>query len=263
MSTLTNPNAIANAQPLDATKVQQNFAAIESYVNSNVVTKDGATAMTGALTLAAAPTEDLHAASKLYVDLSIPAGVKFEYAGATLPAGGYAWCDGSVVDGTSPTYARLFAAIGNTYGGGGAATMTLPDDRGRVSVGKAAAGTFATLGAVGGAETHALSIAELASHGHTASSSSSSSSSSVVSDPGHGHGLHRNALSGSATGAEQILQTSANSGSFYTSTQSDVTSITVSTSTSTSTSTTVNNNGSGTAHNNLQPYRVCNKIIKL
>lgn len=39
---------------------------------------------------------------------------------------------------------------------------------GRVIVGKAAAGTFATAGATGGAETHTLTIAEMPSHNHPA-----------------------------------------------------------------------------------------------
>ena len=50
------------------------------------------------------------------------------------------------------TYAALFAVLSTTYGtGDGSSTFNLPDLRTRVPVGKNSSGTFATLGAKGGA----------------------------------------------------------------------------------------------------------------
>lgn len=81
----------------------------------------------------------------------LPAGSIIQWAGATAPAN-WLIADGAAVSRT--TYASLFAAIGTTYGAGdGSTTFNLPDLRGRVPVGKNS-GTFATLGASGGAETH-------------------------------------------------------------------------------------------------------------
>lgn len=44
-------------------------------------------------------------------------------------------CDGSTYDGTNPTYAALYAAIGTTFGGSGVAAFKVPDLRDRVVVG--------------------------------------------------------------------------------------------------------------------------------
>jgi microcystin-dependent protein len=75
----------------------------------------------------------------------------------------------------------LFTAIGTVYGvGDGATTFNLPDLRGRVVAGQDDMGGSSanrltnqtggldgdTLGATGGAETHVLTVAQLASHTH-------------------------------------------------------------------------------------------------
>lgn len=91
---------------------------------------------------------------------------------------------------------------------------------GRVPVGKAPSGTFQTAGATGGEETHALSIAELASHDHDTVASGQMST---------------------AYGA-QGWTTSGGTGSPWV--QAGATQKT-------------GTAGSGTAHNNLQPYIVC------
>ena len=94
--------------------------------------------LTGTLTLDAAPTADLQAATKKYVDDEIadipaatdltPAGTVIYTARTTAPTG-YLKADGSNVSRT--TYATLFAAIGTLYGGGdGSTTFGLPDLRG-------------------------------------------------------------------------------------------------------------------------------------
>lgn len=104
-----------------------------------------------------------------------PTGVVLPFAGATAPTG-WLLCFGQTVSRT--TFAELFAAIGTTYGAGdGSTTFALPDLRGRIPGGKDNMGgsaasrlttggsgvNGATLGAVGGAETHTLTNAQLPS----------------------------------------------------------------------------------------------------
>jgi len=94
--------------------------------------------LTGTLTLDAAPTANLQAATKKYVDDQIaavdvsdptPAGTVIYSARQTAPTG-YLICDGSVVSRT--TYATLFSAIGTAFGAGdGSSTFALPDLRGQ------------------------------------------------------------------------------------------------------------------------------------
>ena len=79
-------------------------------------------------------------------------GLVLPFAGSSAPAG-WLLCDGSSV--LRATYADLFAVVGTTYGSADASHFNVPDLRGRFPLGKAAAGTGSTLGAVGGAIDHA------------------------------------------------------------------------------------------------------------
>lgn len=85
----------------------------------------------------------------------LPAGTSLEGHWSAAPLG-FLLEDGAVV--LRATYPALFAALGTRYNTGGetAAQFRLPDSRGRVAVPKAAAGTFGTLGATGGAEAVVL-----------------------------------------------------------------------------------------------------------
>lgn len=97
----------------------------------------------------------------------VPAGSVQAYAGSTAPSGWLA-CDGSPVSRT--TYARLFAAIGTTWGtGDGSTTFNVPDLRGRapIGAGTGAGLTARTLAATVGAETHTLAESELPGHTHS------------------------------------------------------------------------------------------------
>ncbi len=113
------------------------------------------------------------------VATGVPPGSLMAYAGTTEPTG-WLLCYGQAVSRT--TYADLFAAIGTTYGvGDGSTTFTLPDLRGRVIAGQDDMGGVSAnrltglsggvdgdvLGATGGAESHTLVTAELASHTHS------------------------------------------------------------------------------------------------
>lgn len=90
-------------------------------------------------------------------------GAVMPFARSTAPTG-WLIADGSTISRT--TYSQLFAAIGTTFGAGnGSTTFVIPDLRGRIPVGRNA-GTFATLGAIGGAETVTLTIDQMPNHSH-------------------------------------------------------------------------------------------------
>ena len=87
-----------------------------------------------------------------------PTGTIAMFGGSSSPSGWHI-CDGSPI--SRSTFAALFGVIGTTFGiGDGSTTFNLPDLRGRAPFGKAAAGTFTTLGGSGGTES-------LPSHQHT------------------------------------------------------------------------------------------------
>lgn len=77
--------------------------------------------------LARKPSTDTTVGEASFRD-AFPAGVMLPYAGATAPAG-WLLCDGTAINRT--TYARLFAAISDTYGvGDGSTTFNLPNTQG-------------------------------------------------------------------------------------------------------------------------------------
>lgn len=112
-------------------------------------------------------------------DHPVPVGSEFAYGGSSVPSR-YLLAYGQAISRT--TYSELFAIYGTTFGSGdGSTTFNMPDNRGRTNIGKDNMGGSAasritsastnganstTLGGVGGAQTHTLSIAELASHDH-------------------------------------------------------------------------------------------------
>lgn len=110
---------------------------------------------------------------------AVPSGVVVPFAGSSEPSG-WLFCYGQAV--SRATYAALFAALSTTYGvGDGSTTFNLPDMRGRAPFGKDNMGGSAanrltsggsgiggtTLGASGGAETVALTEAQMPSHSHS------------------------------------------------------------------------------------------------
>lgn len=148
----------------------------------------------------------------------VPSGSMAAFAGSTTPSG-WLLCDGSAVSRT--TYASLYTAIGTTYGvGDGSSTFNLPDLRGRVVAGKDNMGgsaasritsagsgiTGTTLGATGGAETHTLTTAQLASHSHDV----------AITDGGAGSST---AISTTTSGYTLDATTTAGSGSAHNNTQ--------------------------------------------
>lgn len=214
------------------------------------------------------------------VGLITPTGVVLSYAGTAAPAG-FALCYGQALSRT--TYATLFAVIGTTYGAGnGTTTFNLPDCRGRTEAGKDDMGGVSAnrltnqsgglngdvLGAVGGTETHTLTEAQLAVHDHGT----------------HTHGVGTLAIGGSGAHSHSIPQKGSGPPggadrwqTFITQSNEGATNIVFglivppagtdgSHSHSISGATAagaVGDAGSGTAHNNVQPTIVFNKIIKL
>lgn len=195
--------------------------------------------------------------SKIYVPPT-PAGVIWDFAGATAPTG-WLLCDGSAVNRT--TYAALFTAISTTYGvGDGSTTFNLPDTRGRIGVG-AGQGTSLTnraLAATGGEESHVLAIAELASHTHVQNAHGHTDSGHVHGDSGHAHALPIYSYSVTLTAGGAAIA-AIGSGLNSSSGQANIGSAVASIQNTTATN---QNTGSGTAHNNMPPFIVFNRIIK-
>lgn len=93
-----------------------------------------------------------------------PGGIQM-YGGTSAPAG-WLLCHGTAYQ--AADYPALYAVIGTTFGASGAGTFKVPDFRGRspLGVGQGSGLTLRALGQMGGAETHVLVEAELASHSH-------------------------------------------------------------------------------------------------
>lgn len=181
----------------------------------------------------------------------VPVGSVMDFAGASAPAG-WLLCAGQSVN--RADYPDLFTAIGVAYGSASGATFNLPDCRGRVSAGvDSNVGGLAnrltsttmtpngtTLGAIGGAQSVALTTAQLAAHTHTGSTASAGA---------HTHDV-------SAGGVENVRTIGADS-------------IAASTSGGTTSSAgahnhtmNLDNTGNGDAHPNVQPTILFTKIIK-
>lgn len=130
-------------------------------------------------------------------------------------------------------------------------TITLPDWRGRVLAGMGDMGTSnanrltstyfggdaTVLGTAGGAESHALTEAQMPTHTHS------------VTDPGHTHAL--------ANGGSVVSGTTPDAGAGG-SAAGTLTSIA-----SATTGISLGNTGSGSAHNNVQPTSVVHIYVKL
>lgn len=169
-----------------------------------------------------------------------PIGSGMDFYGETPPTG-YMFADGSAISRTE--YSDLFNVIGTTYGAGdGETTFNLPDKRERVSVMYKAGSTIGTenatmgtLGAKGGNDTQALTKANLPH------------------------------INGSFTmhGAAISTNISAVSGDFTTTYNNSKYKNGGSEGTANSVGNVILDIGNNEAHNNLQPYLVCNYIIKV
>jgi microcystin-dependent protein len=191
--------------------------------------------------------------------------------------------DGSSLDTTA--YAKLFAAIGYTYGGSGA-NFNLPPLANRFPMGGG------TLAATGGEATHTLTVAETPAHAHPitdvahnhgvnqwshAHGIATGGHSHSISTGGHSHSLTAQVLTPNAGG-----NASAGAGWAFTSPgtnsvgdlggsasfvgnlggNTDTQGSNISINASGTGLSTTQNAGGGAAHNNLPPYLSINFIIK-
>jgi len=79
----------------------------------------------------------------------------------------WAFCDGQLLAISQNT--ALFSILGTTYGGDGRTTFALPDLRGRAAIhpGTGPGLSNIRLGQRGGAETHTMTVSQMANHSHS------------------------------------------------------------------------------------------------
>lgn len=181
----------------------------------------------------------------------VPVGALVDYAGDGDPAPNWLLCDGRSLLRTD--YPTLFAVIGTTYGSADATHFTLPDYRGRVAVGPDDMGTAQgtanrltandTRGAAAGEEKHLNTSAESGTEAHN----------HTISPNPHDHVLQESASTGAAAPPAKGGGIVTDNGGGGTGAPIKLTSLTI-------------NNAAGsdasTAHNNMQPFQVANKIIR-
>lgn len=230
MATLDYNYTFTNNTVANALHVTDNFATVKSFVENELVQTDGSVKLT------------LNALADEIIRALVPIGSITAFAGATAPAG-WLLCDGTT---TTTSYPILFSMVGGVT----------PDLRGRVPVG-AGTGTGLTArtrGDVGGAETHTLTDAQIPSHLHTVNIVSTNDMSQ------HDHGL---ILSSTPSGS--LTTVAPSEGAAIVATGSNTTSATTGPNNQPHQHTVFGNTGlvggSG-AHNNMQPFRVVNYIIK-
>lgn len=153
--------------------------------------------------------------------LATPVGAIMDYGGATAPSG-WLLCFGQAI--SRATYAALFTAISTAYGAGdGTTTFNVPDFRGRVAAGQDDMGGVSAnrltsaggldgdvMGGAGGAETVAMSLANLAAHTHTGPSHTHTGTT------GNGSANHTHSASSSSVagaGSRPLQGTTDNGGS--------------------------------------------------
>lgn len=173
------------------------------------------------------------------INASLPIGSGMDYFGTTAPTN-YLFADGAAVSRTE--YAELFEVIGTTYGAGdGSTTFNLPDKRTRVTI--MTDGNDYDVGDTGGSATHTLTIQEMPSHTHVQNQ--------------HRH-TEDTEVYGNANGTNNKFFTAA-SGGTYMNTVSQGGRGAMNTGYTTATN---QNTGGGQPHSIMQPYLVCNYIIR-
>lgn len=193
----------------------------------------------------------------------LPSGVILDFGGGAAPSG-FVLCDGSVYAQVNPTFTNLFGAIGSSWntGGEGTGNFRVPDLRGRVAMGAGTGSGLSarTLAALGGEESHLLTNSQIPAHTHDYSGSTSTELSA------HAHNFAQAASSQPGGFAEFDAGGTGASGSTGVARLFFGTGVTTTENAAhahTYIGVTDNGTVGGTTHNNLQPFSVTTKIIKL
>lgn len=166
--------------------------------------------------------------------LLVPTGTILPYVGTSAPTSDYLLCDGASYSRT--VYANLFSALGGTsspYGLPSGSTFNVPDLRGRsiVGSGQGSGLTNRARGAIGGSETHTLTVSQIPSHNHGGTTGNNSGGSGfIMQDAGGGGNV------GWVAGNNMVGTTHQHS---------------------------IPLDGGGLSHPNMHPYLVTNHIIKI
>jgi microcystin-dependent protein len=191
---------------------------------------------------------------------SVPLGGMIDYVAATTPNSSFAFPIGQAI--SRITYAALFSIVGTTYGtGDGSTTFNVPDLRGRVVAGldtgnitgrlNTGGMNGSALGSAGGEQTHTLVAAEIPTITSTASPTlavTTNLNNFVASNSGDGTLVSAGGSGGVAAVSLNVGPTVSKLGA---------------TGTATGTVSSASNNTGGTAHNNIQPTIVLNKILRI
>lgn len=168
---------------------------------------------------------------------SVPVGAISDYVGTVAPTG-WTLLDGGTITNGQSLYPALWAILPASFKSG--SDIIKPDTRGRVTVHRAASGTLdVAIGTTGGDETVTLTTSQLPSHAHNME---------------HDHTMRSSINIVEGTGASTAVISTTGTG-LRTSTARETGTATTKTNTGTA--------GSGSAHNNLQPYMVTVKIMRI
>lgn len=162
--------------------------------------------------------------------MSQPFVGEVKFVAFNFPPRNYAFCNGQLLP--IAQNQALFSILGTTFGGNGTQTFGLPNLQGRVPVhqGQGTGLPAVSLGAVGGENSHTLTIADMPAHNHLVMASNQAPTQpSPATDylPTASTNLYASSANTTMSGAE------------------------------------IGNNGNGQPHNNMQPYQVVSAIIAL
>lgn len=164
---VTLPVSIANGGTGQVTQSAAITALSGSQVSGKYLRSNGTNTVLSAIQAGDVPTLNQNTTGNAATASNgFSSGMIIDFGGGSAPMG-WLICDGSTF--SSVTYAALASILGDTFGVHSGTNYYLPDCRGRCSVGVGTGSglTARTLGASGGEEAHALTIAELAAHTHS------------------------------------------------------------------------------------------------